>query len=99
MVAPLAYRVLRGAGRLAGDRSVQGNGGNIEKSPAVRCFTMHTYDHMQEPRREAMARAVELIGSGKVRPAIAARIPFSEARRAHELIEQRSAMGKIVLKP
>ena len=72
---------------------------NIEKSPAVRCFTMHTYDHMEEPRREAMARAVELIGGGKVRPAIAARIPMADARRAHELIEARTAMGKIVLKP
>jgi NADPH:quinone reductase-like Zn-dependent oxidoreductase len=46
-----------------------------------------------------MARAVELIGSGQVRPAIAARMPLSEASQAHELIGQRSAMGKIVLKP
>jgi NADPH2:quinone reductase len=73
--------------------------GNIEKSPAVRCFTMHTYDHMEEPRRAAMARAVELLGGGIVKPAIAERLPLSEARRAHEMIEARSAMGKIVLKP
>jgi NADPH2:quinone reductase len=72
---------------------------NIEKSPAVRCFTMHTYDHMEEPRRQAMARALELLGSGQVRPAIAARLPLAEARRAHELIEARTAAGKIVLKP
>jgi NADPH2:quinone reductase len=72
---------------------------NIERSPAVRCFTMHTYDHMEEPRREAMAQAVELLGSGKVKPAIAARIPLAEVRRAHDLIESRSATGKIVLKP
>jgi len=72
---------------------------NIERSPAVRCFTMHTYDHMEEPRREAMTRAIELLGSGTVRPAIAARIPLSEARRAHDLIESRQATGKIVLKP
>jgi NADPH:quinone reductase len=72
---------------------------NIEKSPAVRCFTMHTYDHMEEPRREAMARAVEFLSSGKVKPAIAARLPLVDARKAHELIESRSTMGKIVLKP
>jgi NADPH2:quinone reductase len=72
---------------------------NVEKSPAVRCFTMHTYDHMEEPRRQAMARALELLASGQVRPAIAARLPLGEARRAHELIEARMAMGKIVLKP
>src|SRR5260221_5529393 len=100
MVAPLgmivSYAVLGGMPETDLFKEMRAN---IEKSPAVRCFTMHTYDHIEEPRREAMARAVELIGSGQVRPAIAARFPLSEASRAHELIEQRSAMGKIVLKP
>jgi NADPH2:quinone reductase len=72
---------------------------NIEKSPAVRCFTMHTYDHMEEPRREAILSAIDLLGGGKVKPAIAARIPLAEAGRAHALIEARSATGKIVLIP
>jgi len=72
---------------------------NIERSPAVRCFTMHTYDHMEEPRREAMAKAVELLGQGKVKPAIAARFPLAEARRAHDMIDARTANGKIVLTP
>ena len=70
---------------------------NIERSPAVRCFTMHTYDHMEEPRREAMAKAVELLG--EVKPAIAARFPLAEARKAHDVIEARTATGKIVLVP
>ena len=100
MVAPLgmivSYAVLGGMPETDLFAAMRGN---IEKSPAVRCFTMHTYDHMEEPRRAAMARAVELLGSGKVKPAIAARLPLSEARRAHEMIEARSAMGKIVLKP
>jgi NADPH2:quinone reductase len=60
---------------------------------------MHTYDHVEKPRREAMRRAVELLAGGTIRPAIAARFPLAEAHRAHSLIEQRSAMGKIVLKP
>jgi NADPH2:quinone reductase len=68
---------------------------NIERSPAVRCFTMHTYDHMEGPRREAMACAL----NGRVQPAIAARFVLAEAQKAHELIETRSAMGKIVLEP
>jgi NADPH2:quinone reductase len=100
MVAPLgmivSYAVLGGmpeADLFAAMRA------NIEKSPAVRCFTMHTYDHMEEPRREALTRALDLLASGKVKPAIAARLPLAEARRAHEMIEQRSALGKIVLKP
>jgi NADPH2:quinone reductase len=100
MVAPLgmivSYAVLGG---MPETDLFKGMRDNIEKSPAVRCFTMHTYDHMEEPRRQAMAQAVELIGSGEVRPAIAARMRLSEASQAHELIGQRSAMGKIVLKP
>lgn len=71
---------------------------NIEKSPAVRCFTMHTYDHMPQPRREALLRAVEMLAAG-VRPAIGERLPLAQAERAHALIESRAAMGKIVLKP
>jgi len=72
--------------------------GNIEKSPAVRCFTMHTYDHMPELRREAMQAAVELVAGG-VKPAIVATFPLAEAARAHDLVESRKAIGKIVLKP
>jgi NADPH2:quinone reductase len=72
---------------------------NIEKSPAVRCFTMHTYDHMEEPRRAALIQAIELMGSSKVKPAIHARLPLAQAHRAHELIDSRSATGKIVLTP
>jgi NADPH2:quinone reductase len=101
MIAPLgmivSYAVLGGMpeGDLFKDMRA-----NIEKSPAVRCFTMHTYDHMKEPRREAMAQAVEFL-STKVPngPAIAARFPLVEARRAQELIESRRSVGKIVLKP
>jgi NADPH2:quinone reductase len=72
---------------------------NIEASPAVRCFTMHTYDHMPGPRREAMRQAIKLLGSDKYRPAIAARLPLVDAARAHELLESRRAAGKIVLTP
>jgi NADPH2:quinone reductase len=59
---------------------------------------MHTYDHMPEPRRQAMQAAVDLLASG-VKPAIAATFPLAEAARAHDLVEQRKAIGKIVLKP
>jgi NADPH2:quinone reductase len=100
MIAPLgmivSYAVLGGMPETELYKEMRAN---IEKSPAVRCFTMHTYDHMEEPRRDAMARAVELLGSGKAKPAIAARFPLAEAKRAHDLIEARSATGKIVLIP
>lgn len=100
MLAPLgmivSYAVLGG---MPEDDLFKAMRANIEKSPAVRCFTMHTYDHMEEPRRQALAHGLDLLGSGRVKPTIGVRLPLAEARRAHELIEQRSALGKIVLKP
>jgi NADPH2:quinone reductase len=72
---------------------------NLEHSPAVRCFTMHTYDHMLAPRRAAMGSVIEMLGKGEIDPAIAGKLPLAEANRAHELIEARRVMGKIVLKP
>ena len=100
MIAPLgmivSYAVLGGVPE---DDLFKAMRTNIEASPAVRCFTMHTYDHMPEPRREAMQSAIDLISSGKVRPAIAAQFALAEAARAHQLVESRKAMGKVVLKP
>ena len=72
---------------------------HLETSPAVRCFTMHTLDHWPEPRREAMEQAIDMLASGRAQPAIAARLPLAEAAKAHALIEERKAMGKVVLKP
>ncbi len=100
MVAPLGMIVSYAAlGGMPQSDLFQAMRQNIEASPAVRCFTMHTYDHMPEPRRDAMARALELLGSGAIKPAIAARFPLAEAARAHDLVESRRAMGKVVLKP
>jgi NADPH2:quinone reductase len=100
MLAPLgmivSYAVLGGIPESDLFKAMRGN---IEASPAVRCFTMHTYDHMPEARRDAMMGALTLLGSGTVRPAIAARFPLAEAARAHELVESRGTMGKVVLNP
>jgi NADPH2:quinone reductase len=99
MVAPLgmivSYAVLAGVPE---DDLFKAMRVNIEASPAVRCFTMHTYDHMPGPRREAMQAAIDLLAGG-VSPAIAERLSLGEAARAHELVESRRAIGKIVLKP
>jgi NADPH:quinone reductase-like Zn-dependent oxidoreductase len=42
---------------------------------------------------------VELLREGKIHPVVAARLPLSEARRAHELLERSAATGKLVLVP
>ena len=42
---------------------------------------------------------LELLREGKIHPVVAERLPFSEARRAHEMLESSAAKGKLVLVP
>jgi NADPH:quinone reductase-like Zn-dependent oxidoreductase len=55
-----------------------------------------------EPRdpewfREDFATLIGLLREGKIHPVIAERLPLSEARRAHELLESSASKGKLVL--
>lgn len=57
-----------------------------------------------EPRnadqyREDFGVLLELLGRAAIRPVVAERLPLSEARRAHELLEHTAATGKLVLVP
>jgi NADPH2:quinone reductase len=72
---------------------------NIDCSPALRCFTMHTSEELPELRSEGMKHAIEFLAAKKISPAIGARLPLADAKRAHEMLESRQAMGKIILKP
>ncbi len=49
--------------------------------------------------REDFAELVELLRADKIHPIGAERLPLSEARRAHELLESSAAKGKLVLVP
>ncbi|KQX24274.1 MULTISPECIES: zinc-binding dehydrogenase [unclassified Sphingomonas] len=49
-----------------------------------------------ERRRRAQA-LFELLRAGKVRPTIAARVPMMNGREAHELLESRAVVGKVLL--
>jgi NADPH:quinone reductase-like Zn-dependent oxidoreductase len=49
--------------------------------------------------REDFAALLELLRAGKIHPVVAERLPLSEARRAHELLESTAAKGKLVLVP
>jgi NADPH:quinone reductase-like Zn-dependent oxidoreductase len=42
---------------------------------------------------------VELLRQGKINPTVAQRLPLSDARRAHELLESSASKGKLVLVP
>jgi NADPH:quinone reductase-like Zn-dependent oxidoreductase len=46
-----------------------------------------------------LQRLLGLLAEGKLRPVIGARIPLSEAAKAHQLLESAAVTGKIVLVP
>jgi NADPH2:quinone reductase len=70
---------------------------NIGKSPAVRCFSFHTYDADREGRRRVMAAVIEQLAAGAIRPAIGSRFSLAEVRAAHALLDAGTALGKIVM--
>jgi len=70
-----------------------------KNSPAVRQFTIHTWDHLVEERRAGMRAVIEMLAAGKLRPRIHARLPLTEARSAHEMLESGAVLGKLLLQP
>jgi NADPH:quinone reductase len=49
--------------------------------------------------REDFRVLLELLREGKIHPVVAERLPLTEARRAHELLEDSASVGKLVLVP
>ena len=55
--------------------------------------------HHQDWFREDFLTLLELLRRGEIHPVVAERLPLSEARRAHELLESAASKGKLVLVP
>jgi len=72
---------------------------HLPKSPGVRCFTMHSFDHDPAGRRRVAERVIEMFAGRRVHPPIDKRLPLAEARQAHELLDARAVLGKLILKP
>ncbi|HLI20583.1 MAG TPA: zinc-dependent alcohol dehydrogenase family protein [Stellaceae bacterium] len=72
---------------------------HLPKSPAVRCFTMHSFDHDPAAQQRIAARAIEYFAAGRVKPPIDRRMRLDEARQAHERLDARAVLGKLILKP
>jgi NADPH:quinone reductase-like Zn-dependent oxidoreductase len=49
--------------------------------------------------REDFDTLIQLLRDGKIHPVVAERLPLSEARHAHELLESAASKGKLVLVP
>ena len=70
-----------------------------KNSPAVRQFTIHTWDHRVEERRAGMRALIDMLAAGTLRPRIHAVLPLGEAVRAHEMLEGGEVLGKLLLHP
>jgi len=68
-------------------------------SPAIRQFSIHTWDHLVEERRAGMRALIDMMAAGKLHPRIHARLPLVEAARAHETLESGAVLGKLLLVP
>src|SRR5689334_13760394 len=55
--------------------------------------------HHQDWFREDFRALLELLRERKIHPVVAERLPFSEARHAHEMLETTASTGKLVLIP
>lgn len=55
--------------------------------------------HHQDWYQEDFRALLELLRRGEIHPVVAERLPLSDARRAHELLEKTAATGKLGLVP
>jgi NADPH:quinone reductase len=98
-----AFGMIVSYGRLEGppeENLVANLGGTyFEASTAVRFFTMHTMDDKPWLRAESMNYLIGKLREGALRPLIGGRLHLSEAWKAHELLEARQVIGKLLLKP
>ncbi|MFG2141180.1 zinc-binding alcohol dehydrogenase family protein [Streptomyces sp. NPDC048650] len=69
-------------------------------SKSVIGLTMRRFSTVHRDRYERHgAQLWELAGAGRLRAAVHAELPLAEAAQAHEIIEARTNLGKVVLRP
>ena len=71
----------------------------LGKSLAVRCFSWHAFDGDPQKGQQIIDAVVAQFAAGTFNPPIDERMPLADARRAHEMLDAREIMGKLVLKP
>src|SRR5271169_3444713 len=70
-----------------------------KNSPAVRQFTIHTWDDLVDERRAGMQALIAMLAAGKLHPRIHDRLPLASAALAHEMLESGAVLGKLLLIP
>lgn len=71
----------------------------LGRSLAVRTFSMHTFDADPARRRALMQDAIDLMARGAVMAPPATVLSLSDARHAHERLDDSGFTGKLVLHP
>ena len=72
---------------------------NINRSPSLRVIGTHVFDKMPQVRQDACKTVIGLLADRKISPAIMTRLPLADAPCAHQMLESRESMGKILLRP
>ena len=74
----------------------------LDLAPASLFLTRPSLFHYIADRSELLARAKDLfewISDGKLKVRVGTRMPIEEAAKAHEMLESRQTMGKVILTP
>ena len=100
MLAPLGLIILYNALAGAPDEDLyEGLRARRGLSLGVQCFSLHVYDEAPTRKAEIFDALIGKFAEGALAPPIFDRLPLSEARRAHELMDSRAILGKLILKP
>ncbi|MBA2964998.1 MULTISPECIES: zinc-dependent alcohol dehydrogenase family protein [Ramlibacter] len=92
----LSYNVLQG---IPPENLVAEMRKRLDRSVAVRCYSVHVLDHDRARRRELMQGAIDLLAQGRIRPPAPRTFALRDAQDAHRLLDSADLMGKIVLVP
>lgn len=69
------------------------------RSPAVRMFSIHSYDERPGDTARDLAMLMAMIADGRIKPAIFATLPLEAAEEAHVQLQDGKVLGKIILQP
>jgi len=99
LLAPCGMLLLYGALGGKAQHDLQPTLRLTKNSPAVRQFTIHTWDDLVEQRRAGIRTLIDMLAAGKLHPRIHGHLPLAEAKRAHDVLESGAVLGKLLLKP
>jgi len=71
----------------------------VGRSLALRCFSIHSFDHDRATRRAATERLIGLMAEGRIAAPAATRMPLDAVQEAHRVLDAGATMGKIILIP